>query len=160
MKREKILVIEDEADLREVLAYNLSREGYRVLLAESGSEGLRKARKEAPDLALLDLMLPDVDGIEVCRRLKRDPVTGAMPIIMVTAKSEEPDVVLGLGVGADDYIAKPFSPRTLLARVKAVLRRAPPREESGGARRVARGPLVIDADRHQARLVDAPPRPG
>lgn len=158
MKREKILVIEDEADLREVLAYNLAREGYRVLVAESGSEGLRKARKEAPDLTLLDLMLPDVDGIEVCRRLKKDPVTGSMPVIMLTAKSEEPDVVLGLGVGADDYVTKPFSPRTLMARVKAVLRRAPQREDVGAGRRIARGPLVIDADRHQARLdgVDIP----
>lgn len=152
MKREKILVVEDEADLREVLAYNLSREGYRVLLAENGAEGLRKARKEAPDLLLLDLMLPDVDGLEVCRRLKRDPVTGSLPIIMVTAKGEEADVVLGLGVGADDYVSKPFSPRTLLARVKAVLRRGPQREEAETSRRLARGPLSIDADRHEVRL--------
>lgn len=152
MKREKILVVEDEADLREVLAYNLTREGYRVLLAETGAEGLRKARKEAPDLLLLDLMLPDVDGLEVCRRLKRDPVTGSLPIIMVTAKGEEADVVLGLGVGADDYVSKPFSPRTLLARVKAVLRRGPQREEAETSRRLSRGPLSIDADRHEVRL--------
>ena len=152
MKREKILVVEDEADLREVLAYNLTRDGYRVVTAENGAEGLRKARKEAPDLVLLDLMLPDLDGVEVCRRLKKDPLTATLPIIMVTAKSEEADVVLGLGVGADDYVPKPFSPRTLLARVKAVLRRGPQREEAELARRIVRGPLTIDADRHEARL--------
>lgn len=152
MKREKILVVEDEADLREVLAYNLTRDGYRVVTAESGAEGLRKARKEVPDLVLLDLMLPDLDGVEVCRRLKKDPLTATLPIIMVTAKSEEADVVLGLGVGADDYVPKPFSPRTLLARVKAVLRRGPQREEAELARRIVRGPLTIDADRHEARL--------
>lgn len=152
MKREKILVVEDEADLREVLSYNLTRDGYRVVTAENGAEGLRKARKEAPDLLLLDLMLPDLDGVEICRRLKKDPLTSTLPIIMVTAKSEEPDVVLGLGVGADDYVAKPFSPRTLLARVKAVLRRGPQREEVGATRRIVRGPLSIDADRHEARL--------
>jgi len=152
VKREKILVVEDEADLREVLAYNLTRDGYRVVTAESGAEGLRKARKEVPDLVLLDLMLPDLDGVEVCRRLKKDPLTATLPIIMVTAKSEEADVVLGLGVGADDYVPKPFSPRTLLARVKAVLRRGPQREEAELARRIVRGPLTIDADRHEARL--------
>jgi DNA-binding response OmpR family regulator len=152
VKREKILVVEDEADLREVLQYNLTREGYRVVTAENGAEGLRRARKEAPDLLLLDLMLPDLDGIEICRRLKKDPLTSSLPVIIVTAKGEEPDVVLGLGVGADDYVTKPFSPRTLLARVKAVLRRGPQREEAGATRRVVRGPLSIDSDRHEARL--------
>lgn len=158
MKREKILVVEDEADLREVLSYNLARDGFRVLLAESGSEALRKARKEVPDLVLLDLMLPDVDGLEVCRRLKKDPLTASLPIIMVTAKGEETDVVLGLGVGADDYIAKPFSPRELVARVKAVLRRGPQREEAEAARRIVRGPLCIDAERHEALLEGKPVR--
>jgi DNA-binding response OmpR family regulator len=152
VKREKILVVEDETDLREVLSYNLTRDGYRVVTAENGAEGLRKARKEAPDLLLLDLMLPDLDGVEICRRLKKDPLTATLPIIMVTAKSEEPDVVLGLGVGADDYVTKPFSPRTLLARVKAVLRRGPQRDEAGPTRRVVRGALSIDSDRHEARL--------
>ena len=123
MKREKILVVEDEADLREVLSYNLTREGYRVVTAEGGSEGLRKARKEVPHLVLLDLMLPDVDGLEVCRRLKKDPVTSSLPIIMVTAKGEESDVVLGLGVGADDYVTKPFRMREVVARIRALLRR-------------------------------------
>lgn len=152
MKREKILVVEDEADLREVLQYNLTREGYRVLLAENGADGLRKARKEVPDLLLLDLMLPDLDGLEICRRLKKDPVTASLPIIIVTAKGEESDVVLGLGVGADDYVSKPFSPRELLARVKAVLRRGPQREEAEAVRRIVRGPLTIDAQRHEVLL--------
>jgi DNA-binding response OmpR family regulator len=152
VKREKILVVEDEADLREVLSYNLMRDGYRVVVAEGGAEGLKKARKEVPDLVLLDLMLPDVDGLEVCRRLKKDPLTGSLPIIMVTAKGEESDVVVGLGVGADDYVTKPFSPRELLARVKAVLRRGPQREEAEAAKRLVRGPLVIDSDRHEAVL--------
>lgn len=158
MKREKILVVEDEADLREVLSYNLTRDGYRVVTAGGGAEALRRARKDVPDLVLLDLMLPDLDGIEVCRRLKKDPLTSALPIIMVTAKGEESDVVVGLGVGADDYVAKPFSPRELLARVKAVLRRGAPREEAETSRRLVRGPMVIDADRHEVLLDGVPIR--
>ena len=158
MKREKILVVEDEADLREVLSYNLTRDGYRVVTAEGGAEALKRARKDVPDLVLLDLMLPDVDGLEVCRRLKKDPLTGALPIIMVTAKGEESDVVVGLGVGADDYVTKPFSPRELLARVKAVLRRGAPREEAEAARRLVRGPMVVDSDRHEVLLDGAPVR--
>jgi DNA-binding response OmpR family regulator len=152
VKREKILVVEDEKDLREVLTYNLGREGYKVLSAETGSEGLKRARKDVPDLLLLDLMLPDLDGIEICRRLKKDPVTSSLPIIMVTAKGEESDVVLGLGVGADDYVTKPFSPKELLARVKAVLRRGPQREDAEAAKRLVRGPLVVDSERHQVLL--------
>jgi phosphate regulon transcriptional regulator PhoB len=152
VKREKILVVEDEKDLREVLTYNLGREGYKVLSAENGSEGLKRARKDVPDLLLLDLMLPDLDGIEICRRLKKDPVTSSLPIIMVTAKGEESDVVLGLGVGADDYVTKPFSPKELLARVKAVLRRGPQREDAEAAKRLVRGPLVVDSERHQVLL--------
>jgi DNA-binding response OmpR family regulator len=152
VKREKVLVVEDERDLREVLSYNLTREGYKVIAAETGGEGLKRARKDVPDLLLLDLMLPDLDGLEICRRLKRDPVTSSLPIIMVTAKGEESDVVLGLGVGADDYVTKPFSPKELLARVKAVLRRGPQREDAEAAKRLVRGPLVIDSERHQALL--------
>lgn len=101
MKREKIVVVEDKRDILEVMGYNLGREGYRVVTATDGMEGLRLIRDEAPDVVLLDLMLPGLDGIEWCRRLKTDPVTKALPIIMVTAKGEEADVVLGLGVGAD-----------------------------------------------------------
>jgi two-component system phosphate regulon response regulator PhoB len=156
VKREKILVIEDEPDILELIQYNLAREGYRVLPATDGEDGLRRAQQDAPDLVLLDLMLPGLDGLEVCRRLKQDPVTRAIPVLIVTAKGEETDVVLGLGVGADDYVAKPFSPRELLARVQAVLRRGPLREESGRGERIVREGLVIDSGRHEV-LVDGEP---
>ena len=156
VKREKILVIEDEADILEVIQYNLVREGFRVLPVRDGEEGLRKAQQDAPDLVLLDLMLPGLDGLEVCRRLKQDPVTRAIPVLMVTAKGEETDVVLGLGVGADDYIPKPFSPRELVARIQAVLRRGPLREERGHGERIVRDRLIVDAGRHEV-LVDGEP---
>ena len=156
MKREKILVIEDEPDILEVLNYNLSREGYKVCTSRNGEEGLRLAAKESPDLVILDLMLPGLDGIEVCRRLRQDPVTRSTPVIMATAKSEESDLVLGLGVGADDYIVKPFSPRELIARVQAVLRRGPMRDERAAGERIEAGGVVIDATRHEVVIDDAP----
>lgn len=152
MKREKVVVIEDEADIREVIEHNLDREGYRVHSAPDGEAGLQLINKKAPDLVLLDLMLPGLDGIEVCRKLKANPVTRSIPIIMVTAKGEESDVVLGLGIGADDYVAKPFSPRELLARVRAVLRRAPLRDERVGRERIVRGEVLIDTTRHEVRI--------
>ncbi len=147
MKREHIVVIEDESDILEVMQYNLSREGYKVTASKNGEEGLARVRRENPDLVLLDLMLPGLDGIEVCRRLQGDPVTSRVPVIMVTAKGEESDVVTGLSIGADDYITKPFSPKELVARVKAVLRRGPLKEERGGER-IVRGGLVIDITKH------------
>ena len=156
MASEKILVVEDEVDILEVLEYNLSREGYRVLSTRDGDAGVYLARKEAPDLVLLDLMLPGLDGIEVCRRLKDDTVTRRIPIIMVTAKGDESDVVLGLGIGADDYVTKPFSPRELLARVKAVLRRGALKDEAGAGERVVFPNLVVDRARHEV-LLDGQP---
>ena len=155
MAREKIVVIEDEADILEVIQYNLKREGYQVLTSRDGEEGLGQVREQAPALVLLDLMLPGLDGIEVCKQLKQNPVTRAIPIIMVTAKGEESDIVLGLGVGADDYVAKPFSPKELVARVKAVLRRGPLQEERAGERIVA-GEVVIDAARHEVLVAGKP----
>ena len=152
MAKSKVLVIEDEPDILEVIQYNLEREGHKVIACRNGEQGLSRIRTDNPDLVLLDLMLPGMDGVEVCRKVKSDPVTRAIPIIMVTAKSEESDIVLGLGIGADDYIAKPFSPRELIARVKVVLRRGPLREQSGGGERVVRGPLTIDLGRHEARV--------
>ncbi len=149
VKRGSILVIEDDHDIRELIEYNLTREGFRVKAIVDGEEGVQRAKRDAPDLIVLDLMLPGIDGVEVCRRLKQDPITRAIPVVMVTAKAEEADVVLGLGVGADDYIPKPFSPRTLLARVEAVLRRGPLKDERGAADRVVRNGLVIDAARHE-----------
>jgi two-component system alkaline phosphatase synthesis response regulator PhoP len=155
-RREKVVVIEDEADILEVVRYNLAREGFRVVACRDGEEGLATVRREAPDLVLLDLMLPGLDGVEVCRRLQADPVTSAIPVIMVTAKGEESDVVLGLAVGADDYVSKPFSPKELVARVKAVLRRGPLRADQGSGERVTRGGLVVDAGRHQVSVDGEP----
>jgi len=118
-----ILAIEDEEDILELISFNLSKEGYQVRGAGSGEEALRLARAAPPDLILLDLMLPGIDGLDVCRFLKREVSTRDVPIIMVTAKGEETDIVSGLELGADDYLTKPFSPKVLLARVRAVLRR-------------------------------------
>lgn len=147
MPGEKIFVVEDEPDILEVISFNLLREGFEVATALSGAEALRAIERERPDLVLLDLLLPGVDGLDICRHLRSQPETRHLPVIMVTAKGEESDVVLGLGVGADDYVQKPFSPRELVARVKAVLRRASGRDSEDGDRRIVRGPVTIDLDR-------------
>ena len=123
MPKERILVVEDDDDILQLLKYNLAKEGYRITGAASGEEALRVLKTGLPDLVLLDLMLPGIDGLEVCRTLKRDARTSRIPIIMLTAKGEEADIVTGLELGADDYITKPFSPRVMLARVRTVLRR-------------------------------------
>ena len=123
MAKERILVVDDEDDLLELVNYNLTKEGFRVSCVATGEDAVRHARTESPDLIVLDLLLPTVDGLEVCKLLKSDPRTKHIPIVMLTAKTEEADVVTGLELGADDYITKPFSPRVLVARVKAVLRR-------------------------------------
>ncbi len=123
MAHERVLVVEDEEEIQELIAYNLAKEGYQVARTGSGEDALRQVRSELPNLILLDLMLPGIDGLEVCRRLKRDPATQAVLIVMLTAKGEEADVVTGLELGADDYITKPFSPRVLIARIRAALRR-------------------------------------
>jgi two-component system phosphate regulon response regulator PhoB len=151
-RREKILVIEDEADILELVEYNLKREGYRVSGCLDGEQGLQAARKENPDLVVLDLMLPGMDGFEVCRELKRDPVTRHIPVLILTAKAEESDVILGLGIGADDYVTKPFRPKELVARVQAVLRRGPARGEGPGGERLVRGDLVVDLLRHEVTV--------
>ena len=152
MPREKILVVEDEKDIQELLQYNLAKEGYAVVGVTSGEDALQAASTELPDLVLLDLMLPGVDGLEVCRRLKRDPNTQGLPIVMLTAKGEEADIVTGLELGADDYIPKPFSPRVLIARLRAVLRRrnSEPVDQSAT---VKIHELVIHPGRHEL-LVD------
>jgi len=123
MTKERILVVDDEEDILELVKFNLSREGYDVLVAASGEKAIDITRKQLPHLIVLDLMLPGIDGLEVTRLLKNSPETRQIPIVMLTAKGEEPDVVAGLELGADDYVTKPFSPRILLARVRAVLRR-------------------------------------
>ena len=131
MAKETILVVEDEEDIRELLKYNLEKEGYQVFGAATGEEGLRAVRDRRPDLILLDLMLPGIDGLEVCRRIRGGAQTQHLPIIMLTAKGEEADIVTGLELGADDYIAKPFSPRVLLARLRAALEAPQPTAPAG-----------------------------
>ncbi|MDR0781003.1 MAG: response regulator [Pseudomonadales bacterium] len=152
MSRKKIVIVEDEPDILEVLSYNLKREGYDVLTAAEGSSGLALIRREIPDLVLLDLMLPGLDGIEICGSIKKDAQTQHCLIIMVTAKGEESDIVLGLGVGADDYIAKPFSPRELIARVKAVLRRGVMAERHEPEEHITLGDLSIDTVKYKVQV--------
>jgi len=152
VKTDRIVVIEDEEDILEVIAYNLRREGFEVTTSTSGEDGLAKIDRAAPNLVILDLMLPEIDGLDLCRKLKADPVTQAVPIIMVTAKGEESDVVLGLGMGADDYMVKPFSPKELVARVKAVLRRSRNLPEKERKDRIVRDGVVIDPQRHDVRV--------
>lgn len=123
MSFEKILVIEDDEDIQTLITHNLTREGFKVTVAGSGNEGMNKMRQDMYGCILLDLMLPGIDGLEICRLAKKDPQTQNIPIIMVTAKGEESDIVSGLELGADDYIVKPFSPRVLVARVRSILRR-------------------------------------
>src|SRR6185295_12686755 len=133
MVQERILVVDDEEDLLALVDYNLSKEGFRVTCVASGEKAIAEARAQAPDLILLDLMLPKVDGLDVCKMLKKERATQHIPIVMLTAKTEEADVVTGLELGAEDYITKPFSPRVLLARIRSVLRRKsqqPPDENS------------------------------
>ena len=151
MPTEKILVVEDEENIQELIQYNLSKEGYQVSCALSGEKGLEAARTERPDLILLDLMLPGLDGLDVCKELKRDAATQGIAVIMVTAKGDETDIVTGLELGADDYVVKPFSPKILLSRVKAVLRRKQlPVSENKDVIHI--GDLVIHSGRHEVLL--------
>ncbi|MBN1675128.1 MAG: response regulator transcription factor [Kiritimatiellae bacterium] len=155
MARERILVVEDDEDILELISYNLSRENYSVTKAESGEDALEAVSARAPDLILLDLMLPELDGLEVCRRLKANGRTRPIPIVIVSAKGEEPEVVAGLELGADDYITKPFRPKELVARVRAVLRRGSTvRLEAETVLAVA--DLHIDPKRREVRLKGKP----
>jgi DNA-binding response OmpR family regulator len=153
--RKTVLVVDDERDLVELISYDLKRNGYDVLAAYDGNTALDLATREQPDLIILDLMLPGLEGTEVARRLKADSRTAGVPIIMLTAKAEETDVVVGLTLGADDYVTKPFSKKILLARVNTVLRRAEPSGAAEGALLRA-GPLSIDTSKHEV-LVDGEP---
>ncbi len=149
----RVLIVEDEPDIRDLLALHLEREGYHVSKCRTGADALRQVRASAPDLMLLDLMLPEVDGLEVCRRLRRDPATASLPIVMLTAKGEEVDRVLGLELGADDYVVKPFSPKEVVARVRAVLRRSSATTEAAP---LVIGTLAIDVARHIVQIDGAP----
>ena len=147
----RVLIVEDERDIRELVVHHLKREGYQVSVAASGEEALRQVQASPPDLVLLDLMMPAMNGLEVCRRLRQDPVTASLPIVMLTAKGDEIDRVLGLEIGADDYVVKPFSPKELLARVRAVLRRSLP---APGASPTTLGALTIDPGTHTVSVGD------
>ncbi len=147
---QRVLVVDDEAAIVELVSYNLSREGFEVLVTADGAEALKMARKEAPDLVILDVMLPSMSGLDVCRQLRRET---EIPIILLTARKDEVDRVLGLELGADDYVTKPFSPRELVARVKAILRRSRGREdESGDSHEISRTGLTVDLERREASL--------
>lgn len=151
MAKERILAVDDEQDILTLVEYNLTREGYRVQKATTGEGALVAARSDPPDLIILDLMLPSVDGLEVCRSLKANQSTSRVPIIMLTAKGEEADIICGLELGADDYITKPFSPKVLIARVRAALRKnrsAMPTDTDV----VSIGGLSIDPGRHQVKV--------
>jgi len=150
MSKQRILVIEDERDLVEVLTYNLTNEGFEVQSATDGQDGLRRAQRELPDLILLDLMLPVVDGLQVCRQLRSDPRTQDLRILMLTARSEEIDEIVGFNMGADDYVTKPFKIKPLIHRIKALLRRSVP--ERAHADRVAVQGLEIDRLNHQVTV--------
>lgn len=152
MAKRNILLIEDDPDIIELVRYNLEREGYACAEASDGESGLRLARETAPDLVLLDLMLPGISGLDVCRTLRSEEATRLLPIIMLTAKSEESDVVSGLELGADDYVPKPFSPRELIARIRTVLRRYENEESAGGKSRLQVDGVTMDATRHEVRV--------
>ena len=144
--KQKILVVDDEPEAVELVEFNLKGAGYAVTTAGDGAEALNKARRIQPDLVILDVMMPEIDGMEVCKLLRRDPATSAIPIIMLTAKASEVDRVLGLELGADDYVVKPFSPRELVLRVKKLLERS--RAPEVPKEKVVCGDLVIDMPRH------------
>jgi two-component system, OmpR family, alkaline phosphatase synthesis response regulator PhoP len=157
----KVVVVEDERDVAELMRFNLTREGYEVVLAPTGADAVTRVRESRPDIVLLDIMVPQLNGWELCRRLKQDATTASIPIIMVTGRVEEGDKVLGFEMGADDYVTKPFSPRELLARIRAVIRRG----RSDGAKtqvRLEAGELEIDRHRFEVRMsgraVDLTPR--
>ena len=143
----KILVIEDEPDILQLVSTYLEREGYRVSAALTGTEGMKLAKAEHPDLVVLDLMLPEIDGFEICKRIRSDPKIAETPIIILTAKTEEADTIVGLELGADEYVTKPFSPKALVARVKALFRRIDRGAE--GLSRLDYGPLTVDTSRHE-----------
>jgi two-component system alkaline phosphatase synthesis response regulator PhoP len=150
--KEKILIVEDDKDILKMVEYNLKKEGYRTVYARDGEDAVEMAHSERPDLVLLDLMLPGIDGLEVCKQLKKESKTAGIPVIMVTAKSQESDKVVGLELGADDYVTKPFSVRELLARVKAVLRRAQDKAKLPEVLNI--GNLSMDFSKIEVRVKD------
>ena len=155
MAHERILIVEDEEEIRDLVRYNLEKQGFAAVCAASGEDALRMARAEAPDLIVLDLMLPGADGTEVFRSFKREVATQAVPIVMLTAKGGEADIVAGLEMGADDYVTKPFSPRVLIARIRAVLRRKAA-EPIADASAIRIHEVLIHPGRHEVLIGDQP----
>lgn len=149
MGKSTVLVIDDEKDLLELVRYNLEKEHFEVIVSSDSTKGLEIAQRQHPDLLVLDLMMPGLGGLDICRQLRGDATTANIPILMLTAKASETDRVIGLEMGADDYLTKPFSPRELVARVRAILRRAA--AESPPAAMVKRGELSIDIPRHEVK---------
>ena len=146
----KILIVEDEKDILELVKLYLEKEGFRTATAVTGLQGLKQVKAEHPDLIVLDLMFAEIDGLEVCKLIRADPQTAMTPILMLTAKAEESDQVIGLELGADDYVTKPFSPKALVARVKALFRRLERAQEN--ASRYAYGPVVMDLAKHEVTV--------
>lgn len=147
----KILIVEDENDILQLVKLYLEKEGFRTVTAMTGPEALKQVKAEKPDLIVLDLMLPELDGLEVCKRVRGHPDTAMLPIIMLTAKAEESDTIVGLELGADDYVTKPFSPKTLVARVKALVRRLE-RQPVEPAAQYQYGPLILNPARHEVSI--------
>ncbi len=154
MSKEKILVVDDEQDLVKLVRYNLEKDGYKVVTASNGEDALFLIRRERPELVILDLMLPGIDGLEVCKKLKADPELANTAIVMLTAKGEEVDITLGLKLGADDYVTKPFSPKELVARVQAVLRRS--KSTSTTKDYIKIDTLTIDLYKHEVTIKNEP----
>jgi two-component system alkaline phosphatase synthesis response regulator PhoP len=152
--KEKILIVEDEKDIVKMLEYNLKKEGFRTIAAFDGEDALSLAHREHPQLIILDLMLPGMDGLEVCKELKKEHKTSSIPLIMLTAKVQESDKIVGLELGADDYITKPFSPREMIARIKAILRRA--KEKEAPAETLSVGDLTVDFARIEVSFKHKP----
>ncbi|MBD3232895.1 MAG: response regulator, partial [candidate division Zixibacteria bacterium] len=150
MAKETILIIEDDRDILELVDYNLSKEGYKTICLTSGEQAVNIAKSKTPNLILLDLMLPDLDGLEVCKILKNDPKTSHIPIVMLTAKGEESDIVTGLELGADDYITKPFSVKVLIARIRAAFRRKVSSTDDTSPIKIT--DLVIHPGRHEVMI--------
>jgi len=149
MAHEHVLVVDDESDILELIRYNLQKEGYRVTTVKTGEEGLQLIRELKPDVVVLDLMLPGLDGLSVCNRLKREESTRRIPVLMLTAKAEDTDIVTGLELGADDYVTKPFSPKVLVARLRAVLRRTAESDALLKENSITVHGITIDSSRHE-----------
>ncbi|THB77583.1 MAG: response regulator [Desulfobacteraceae bacterium] len=156
MSKETILIVDDEEDILELIKYNLKAEGYFLLTAVTGEESVKIAKKHTPDLIVLDLMLPGIDGMEVTKILKGDEQTADIPIVMLTAKGDESDIVAGLELGANDYMSKPFSPKELVARIRAILRRRRKQAMEKTSRVEAEGELVIDHSKHKVTIKGEP----